>query len=86
MATTVRVDDRLHATLREIARKEHRPIGHVIEDAVAQYQQEKFWQEVEASVERLRADSGCLARLSGRGCPLGGRVNGRPGARGSLFQ
>jgi hypothetical protein len=57
MATTVRVDDRLHATLREIAEKEHRPIGHVIEDAVAQYQQEKFWQEVEASVERLRADT-----------------------------
>ena len=56
MATTVRVEEKLAARLRELAREEHRPIGQVIEDAVAQYKREKFWQEVEASVERLRAD------------------------------
>jgi predicted transcriptional regulator len=56
MATTVRVDDRLHAKLRELADAEHRPIGQVIEDAIARYEREKFWQEIEASVERLRGD------------------------------
>jgi len=57
MATMVRVDDKLHATLRELAAAEHRPIGQVIEDAVARYKRDKFWLDVEASVERLRADS-----------------------------
>ncbi len=56
MATTVRIEDQLAATLRELAREEHRPIGQVIEDAIAWYKREKFWQDVEASVERLRAD------------------------------
>jgi predicted transcriptional regulator len=56
MATTVRLDDRVAAKLRELAKKEHRPIGQVIRDAVDQYQNEKFWQEVETSVVRLRAD------------------------------
>src|SRR5680860_50649 len=56
MATTVRVDDQLHVKLREIASEERRPIGQVIEAAIAHYQKERFWQEVEASVERLRAD------------------------------
>lgn len=56
MATTVRLDDRVAAKLRALAKEEHRPIGQVIRDAVEQYQKEKFWQEVEASVARLRAD------------------------------
>ena len=56
MASTVRVDDKLHNVLREIAHQEQRPIGQVIEDAIARYQREKFWQDVEASVNRLKAD------------------------------
>lgn len=56
MASTVRVDDKLHARLRDIAHAENRPIGQVIEDAVAHYEREKFWQGVHDSVERLRAD------------------------------
>jgi len=56
MATTVRIDERVAAKLRDLASEEHRPIGQVIRDAVDQYQKEKFWREVEASVARLRAD------------------------------
>jgi hypothetical protein len=56
MATTVRVDDKLHAALREIAGEERRSIGQVIEVAIAQYKLEKFWRDVDASVERLRAN------------------------------
>ena len=56
MASTVRVDDKLHVKLREISEAEHRPIGQVIEDAITHYEREKFWQQVHTSVERLRAD------------------------------
>jgi predicted transcriptional regulator len=56
MATTVRVEDELAATLRELSIAERRPIGQVIEEAVQHYQREKFWRDVEASVESLRAD------------------------------
>lgn len=56
MATTVRVDDALHATLVELSKEEHRSIGQVIEAAVQHYRRERFWEEVEASVARLRVD------------------------------
>ncbi len=56
MVSTVRVEDSLHATLRGIARQEHRPIGQVIEDAIQRYQKEKFWQGVQEDFARLRAD------------------------------
>jgi hypothetical protein len=56
MASTVRVEDSLHATLREIAAEERRPIGQVIEDAIQRYQKEKFWQGVQEDFARLRAD------------------------------
>ena len=61
MATTVRVDEKLAATLRDIAVEERRPIGQVIADAIAQYQREQFWRAAEASVERLRTDSAAWA-------------------------
>ena len=54
MASTVRVDDTLHARLREIAEEEHRPIGQVIEDAIQQYEREKFWQGVHEDFARLK--------------------------------
>ena len=56
MVRTVRVEDSLHATLREIVAEEHRPIGQVIEDAIQRYQKEKFWQGVQEDFARLRAD------------------------------
>ncbi len=56
MASTVRVEDSLHATLREIAAEEHRPIGQVIEDAIQRYRKEKFWRGVHEDFARLRAD------------------------------
>lgn len=56
MATMVRVDDQLHATLREIAKTEKRPIGHVIEEAVKRYEREKFWQGVREDFARLQSD------------------------------
>jgi hypothetical protein len=56
MATTVRVEETLAEQLREIASEEHRPIGQVIADAIAQYQREKFWKGVHEDFVRLRSD------------------------------
>ena len=61
MATTVRVEDKLAATLRELASEERRPIGQVIEDAVTQYQKAKFWKGVHEDFVRLRADPAAWA-------------------------
>lgn len=56
MATTIRVDDKAHATLLELAQEEHRPIRQVVEDAIEHYRREKFWKGVHEDYERLRAD------------------------------
>jgi predicted transcriptional regulator len=56
MATTVRIEEKLAATLRTLASEEHPPIGQVIEDAVTQYQKAKFWKGVHEDFARLRAD------------------------------
>ena len=58
MANTVRVDERLHAILREIALEEKRSIGQVIEDAIRRYRKERFWEGVEEDLARLQADPG----------------------------
>lgn len=56
MATTVRVEEKLAVTLRDLAAEERRPIGQVIESAIAQYQKEKFWKGVHDDFTRLRSD------------------------------
>lgn len=53
---TVRVDSKLHDTLRDLAKTEHRPIGEVLGDAVAKYEKDKFWKEMHEGFARLRAD------------------------------
>lgn len=55
MASTVRVEDELHATLVALAAEERRPIGRVIEDAIGQYRREKFWRGVHEDYARLKA-------------------------------
>ncbi len=56
MATTVRVDDQVATRLRDLASEEQRSIGQVIRDALDHYEKERFWQDVESSVSRLKAN------------------------------
>lgn len=56
MATTVRVETRVHTTLRELAQAERRSISQVIEDAVDRYQKEKFWEGVQEDFAQLQAN------------------------------
>lgn len=56
MSGMVRVGSALHTRLRTIAEAERRPIGQVIEDALGQYERQKFWQGVADDFARLKAD------------------------------
>ncbi len=53
---TVRVEPKLHATLRALAKDEQRSISQVIADAVDRYQKENFWTAMHEGFARLRAD------------------------------
>src|SRR5918999_4256618 len=53
---TVRVEPKLHATLRALAEAEQRSISQVIADAVDRYQKENFWKAMHEGFARLRAD------------------------------
>ncbi|HWV35862.1 MAG TPA: hypothetical protein VNZ55_09515 [Thermomicrobiales bacterium] len=55
-ATVVKLKPETHAKLQEIAKTTHRPMGEVVSELVERYEREKFWQEANASMERLRAD------------------------------
>ncbi|HWV22989.1 MAG TPA: ribbon-helix-helix protein, CopG family [Thermomicrobiales bacterium] len=56
MTTSVRIDRELHDRLRKIADSEHRSMGQVLDDAVRQYERERFWQGVQSDFARLRAN------------------------------
>jgi len=53
---TIRVEPKVHATLRALSAAEQRPIGQVVEDAVDHYQKETFWKAMHEGFARLRAD------------------------------
>ncbi len=53
---TVRVDPKLHATLRALADAEQRSISQVIEEAIDRYQKDNFWKAMHEGFARLRAD------------------------------
>jgi hypothetical protein len=52
----MRIDPKLHATLRALSEAEQRSMSQVIEDAVDRYQKAKFWQAMHDGFVRLRAD------------------------------
>lgn len=57
MATTsVRVDPRTHAMLRDLSEQEHKSIGQIVTKTVEKYRKDKFWQEFEEDYARLNAD------------------------------
>ncbi len=60
VAVTIRVDERVHAKLRDLSRAERRSMGELIADAIDRYEHDKFWDDVESSVERVRADPDAL--------------------------
>jgi hypothetical protein len=55
-STTVRVTQRTHEVLRELAAATGEPLQQVLEDAVERYRRERFFAELDAAYARLQAD------------------------------
>lgn len=57
MATvTIRVPDKTHVKLQQLATEEGRPIGQVIDELVEHYERDRFFEEMAEDFARLRAD------------------------------
>jgi len=56
--TTVRVASRTHRLLQDLARATGKPMTEVLEEAVEQYQADRFFAELDAAYRALRADPG----------------------------
>lgn len=57
MATvTIRISQQTHQLLRQLAEKRGRSIGDVVDEAARKLEDADFWDELNASYDRLRAD------------------------------
>ncbi len=54
--TTIRIDETALAVLRDLARKQHRPVQAVLNEAIDSYRRKKFLEEANASFAALRND------------------------------
>jgi hypothetical protein len=55
-STVVRIEERTHATLREWADQDHKPIGQIVTELVEREATQRFWREMHEGYARLRAD------------------------------
>ena len=53
---TIRISHETHQRLRQLAEKRQRTIGEVVDEAARKLEDADFWDEVNASYDRLRAD------------------------------
>lgn len=53
---TVRISDRAHQTLRELASTSGEPMQAVLDKALEQYRRQRFWDECDAAYTALRED------------------------------
>ena len=53
-STTIRIDEKALAVLRELARKQHQPVQTVLKAAIDSYRREKFLEEANAAFASLR--------------------------------
>ena len=56
MSVTIRIPQTAHDTSRRLAADRKRSIGQVIADALERYEEEEWWDAVDASYARLRDD------------------------------
>ncbi|MGI8482809.1 MAG: hypothetical protein ACR2OU_00985 [Thermomicrobiales bacterium] len=55
-STVVRLEAKTHARLREMAETEHRSMGEIVTDLLERYEREQFWDRVDTSLAKLKAD------------------------------
>ena len=54
--STVRIPARTYDRLKALARAEGKPMSVVLDEAVQNYEADRFFREVDAAYQRLRAD------------------------------
>jgi hypothetical protein len=52
----IRISPRAKATLRELAKRERKPMQAILDEAIDHYQREKFLDDVNAAYARLKTD------------------------------
>lgn len=55
-STSVRISKQTHDALKDLAAREHRSLGDVLDEAIAQYRERQFWQDTREAYTRLRED------------------------------
>lgn len=55
-STMIRVDEKTHKSLKEMANEEHTSVGQIVADMTKRRKREAFWKAMHESYERLRAD------------------------------
>ncbi len=55
-STSIRIDERALAVLRELARRQRQPVQTVLKQAIDSYRREKFLEEANAAFAALRSN------------------------------
>lgn len=80
MSTTVRVSNETHGRLVALAAQTGRRIHTIVEDAVAEYEANAFWEAFDAAYERIAEDpeqwAEVQAERTGEAPALADRANG----------
>ena len=61
MSAVVRVPDRTHKALQELASRRNQSIGRIVEEAVARFEADEFWKAVYQEDLAMRADPAASA-------------------------
>lgn len=52
----IKVPQQTHQRLQQLSREQNRPMGAIVTELLDRYERDRFWQDVNDSVERLRRD------------------------------
>lgn len=55
--TTIRVTDDTHKKLRDLAKTARQPMHELVAQAIKEYEERRFWDDVNAAYARLQADA-----------------------------
>ena len=61
MSAVIRIPDKTHKVLQELASRRNEPLGRVVEEAVARLEADEFWEGVYQEDLALRADPAASA-------------------------
>ncbi len=72
---TIRVSEETHRLLRSLADERKQPIGELVGTAVKRFEEQAFWEEVEAGYAEIRADPEASAAFDAEIAEWDGTLN-----------